>query len=81
MENQHEKIKGYRDLTQDEIDKMNQLKSLEDRIAATLGQMEDMRLDCPALYDVRALAIAKIKFQEGFMWAIRAVAKPESKWE
>lgn len=38
MDNQHQKISGYRDLSQEEIDLMNE--------------------------------------QQGFMWAVRSVAKP-----
>jgi len=37
MENQHKKITGYRDLSQTEIDLMNQIKGL----AEAVGQLTD----------------------------------------
>lgn len=40
MNNQHEKIKAYRDLTQDEIDAMNFLKEKEREILAYLTKLD-----------------------------------------
>lgn len=70
MENQHEKIEGYRDLNIDEIDAMNQLKALEKKI---LSKLEEINEDPN---DKRAIALAKTNIQQGFMWAVRAVARP-----
>lgn len=71
MENQHRQIAGYRELSREEIDAMNQVKAkaaevreLLDTICATEG------------VDQRALAIAKTELQTGFMWAVRAIAQP-----
>lgn len=79
VDNQHQKIKGYRDLTQEEIDVMNDLKQLENLIAAKIRElMDSAELDMESL---RMLNLAKTNLQQGFMWAIRAIAKPESNWQ
>jgi len=71
MENQHKKISGYRDLSQAEIDGMNRIKELEARAGALfkdIAQLEGV--------DSRNLALAKTQLQQGFMWFVRAIAKP-----
>lgn len=73
MENQHEKIKGYRDLSQDEVDMMNGVKALERQFADLwkyLGDQEGV--------DRRWLAVARTHIEEGCSAAVRAVARPES---
>jgi len=42
MKDQHEKIKGYRDLTQSEIDAMNSVKAFEADGAALLRQLSEI---------------------------------------
>lgn len=71
MENQHRLIKGYRELTQDEIDRMNSVKELE---AMVLAAVEDMRLD--SVVDGRWLAIGRTHIEQGFMAVGRAIARP-----
>lgn len=71
MDNQHKHIKGYRDLSQDEIDLMNEGKA----IAKVVGEWID-RLQAHDETDKRWVAIAKTDLQKGFMAAIRSVAKP-----
>ena len=39
MKDQHEKIKGYRDLSQEEIDLMNEGKALADQCGAYLEKL------------------------------------------
>ena len=71
MKDQHTLIKGYRDLTQSEIDLMNALKAKAEEIGAlleTIAIVEGV--------DQRWLAIGKTDLQKGFMAAIRAIAKP-----
>lgn len=41
MENQHQKIKGYRELTQDEIDLMNEVKALGAKMETLLEKVQD----------------------------------------
>lgn len=73
MDNQHKHIKGYRDLSQSEIDAMNSVKAQGEE----LRQMIDaMRAD--KQLDQRWVSIAETHLQQGIMAAVRAVAKPES---
>lgn len=71
MENQHKLIKGYRDLSQSEIDGMNSIKALEVGTGELFKQITEIDG-----VDQRSLALAKTKLQEGFMWFVRSIAKP-----
>ena len=73
MENQHKQIKGYRDLTQEEISLMNEGKDLAEKCKDYLT-----KVDALAETDKRCSALAKTNLQQGFMWAVRSVARPES---
>ena len=73
MENQHKLIKGYRDLSQGEIDLMNEGKALAEQCGAFIARLEAM-----AQSDKRCVALGKTNLQQGFMWAIRGVARPET---
>ena len=84
MENQHRKIKGYRELSQAEIDLMNEVKQKGVELEALLNKIgkanQDLHdADDPSPFDSEAyrwLAIAKTHLQQGIMAATRAVAKP-----
>lgn len=77
MENQHTKITGYRDLSQAEIDAMNDSKALGEQCATHLKRLESAAAQEGGYDpDKRALAIARTKLQEGFMWMNRAIARP-----
>ena len=71
MDNQHRKIEGYRELTQSDIDTMNQIKNTGKLIG---GLIED--LERQGDLDPRWLAIGKTDLQKGIMALTRAVAKP-----
>ena len=73
MDNQHKKIKGYRDLSQGEIDLMNECKNL----AIKCGELMEKLEVYPGL-DGRCLALGKTNLQQGFMWTIRAIARPQT---
>lgn len=73
MENQHRKIKGYRELSQAEIDAMNAVKSEGTRLQELIYEMRQN----PEL-DSRWISIAETHLQQGIMAAVRAIAKPES---
>jgi len=73
MDNQHRKITGYRELSQEEIDLMNQSKDL----AAQCGMLAGALMDAEST-DKRSVAVAKTYLQTGFMWLNRSIAKPES---
>ncbi|TNC80691.1 MAG: hypothetical protein C9356_12385 [Oleiphilus sp.] len=71
MKDQHEKITGYRDLSQDEIDLMNEGKALAEQCHEYIAKLEANEKT-----DKRCVAIGKTNLQQGFMWAIRGVAQP-----
>lgn len=72
MKDQHKRINGYRSLNVDEIDAMNQLKSLEVDVLNKLAELSNSPVN-----DMRWLSIAQTQIQQGFMAAVRAVARPE----
>ena len=71
MDNQHKKIKGYRDLTAEEITLMNAAKEL----AVHVGQLVT-RLQEQDDLDQRWVAEGKTDLQKGFMSLIRGIAQP-----
>ena len=71
MDNQHKMIKGYRDLSQEEIDIMNGLKRMAEMLGKTIHSMEET-----SNLDQRWISIGKTHAQQAFMALIRAVAKP-----
>lgn len=74
VDNPHQKITGYRYLTQDEIDLMNEGKALAEQVGAYCQKLKDGR---PGLsFDQRWLAIGITSLQQGFMAVIRSIAKP-----
>ncbi len=72
MDNQHKKIKGYRDLTQEEIDLMNSIKEK----GAELGELVK-KLEANLDLDTRWLEIGKTNIQLGLMALTRSVAQPD----
>lgn len=73
MENQHQKITGYRELTQDEIDLMNKIKAVGKTVEDLVTQLEKLRL-----LDQRWISIGRTHMQQGLMALVRSVAKPTS---
>lgn len=71
MDNQHKLISGYRDLSQAEVNAMNNIKAL----ASTVGELIT-ELETITDIDKRWVSIAKTNLQQGFMAAVRAVAQP-----
>ncbi len=72
MDNQHRKIKGYRELSQEEIDLMNDVKS----VGIVLQELFD-KLEAMPEVDKRWLAIGKTDLQKGLMATTRSIARPE----
>lgn len=71
MENQHRKISGYRELSQAEIDLMNEIKTK----GAELGELV-VKLRSAEGLDQRWVSIGATDFQTGLMALVRAVAQP-----
>jgi hypothetical protein len=95
LDNQHKKITGYRDLTQDEIDLMNEIKAHEAATAALLGKVRKLHAaPCGVPADplaraahfaagnepARQLSIARTEFEGAFMRLVRSVAQPATPW-
>lgn len=77
MENQHRQIKGYRELSQAEVDAMNEGKELAEKVGDWIKRLESAAAQEGGYDpDKRWLAIGKTDLQKGFMAAIRSIAKP-----
>lgn len=79
MDNQHRQIKGYRELSQAEIDVMNEIKSAGAQIGALVEKLRTMN-GVPAgaaAIDQRWIAIGATHLQQGFMALTRGVARPD----
>jgi len=73
MENQHLHIKGYRELSEAEINSINQVKRIAEAVDKSIR-----KLSLNPEIDPRWLTIAKTNLQKGFMSLTRAIAKPST---
>lgn len=71
VDNQHQKIKGYRDLTEEEIVLMNEAKSLSEQVGILTEKIRATKD-----IDGRWLSIGITDLQKGFMAVIRSIARP-----
>lgn len=71
MKDQHEKIKGYRDLSQEEIDLMNEAKVLAEQVGDLINKIR-----ATDATDGRWVSIGQTELQKGFMSLIRGIAQP-----
>lgn len=71
MENQHRQIKGYRELSQEEINLMNMVKGQGEALELLIA-----RLDETEAVDKRWMSIGKTHLQQGLMALTRAIAQP-----
>lgn len=71
MDNQHRKIAGYRELSQEEIDAMNEIKAK----GVELGALVEKLRATPGI-DQRWVSIGATDLQTGLMALTRAVAQP-----
>lgn len=82
MDNQHKMIKGYRDLSQAEIDMMNEVNALgsaaEDLIAKVEAHVQANLTAGTTVANnpTRWIAIGRSDLQTGLMALTRAIAKP-----
>lgn len=89
MKDQHKKISGYRDLTQEEIDLMNKAKRLEAEVlelhrevgAKILQQYRTAHTEehvrAEQAQAQRWHSIARTDIETGFMALVRSVAQPQ----
>jgi len=73
MDNQHKKIKGYRDLSQEEIDLMNKCKELAEKVGELVTEV-----NMNPNIDKRWSSIGQTDLQKGFMSLIRSIAQPST---
>lgn len=73
MENQHRKITGYRELSQVEIDLMNEVKALGVELGSLVQKLRDTEV-----LDQRWISIGATDLQTGIMALVRGVAKPST---
>ena len=73
MDNQHQKIKGYRDLSQAEIDLMNEIKKKGEEIGELVSQLRSAEG-----VDQRWVSIGATDMQTGLMALVRSVAQPST---
>lgn len=71
MENQHRKITGYRELSQEEINTMNAIKNQGQALDALVTMISGIEN-----VDGRWLDIGATQLQQGLMALTRAVAQP-----
>ncbi len=85
MKDQHEKITGYRDLSQEEIDLMNRVKDHAEATRNLLHEISQHIESQPETIDnvhtvttspARWLSEARTDLQKGYMCLTRAVAQP-----
>lgn len=89
MKDQHTLISGYRDLNQEEIDLMNEIKQMEAHVLALVekcGVKIGDQIGSPDPAEVRRAAqsnahrwvnIARTDLEKGFMALVRSVAQPQ----
>lgn len=73
MDNQHQKIKGYRDLSQDEINLMNEIKLKGEELNLLIIKLKEEKST-----DKRWVSIGATDLQTGLMALVRSVAQPTS---
>jgi hypothetical protein len=77
VKDQHTKIKGYRDLSAEEIALMNEGKELAQKVGEFIESWKPRSSHkSDQTPDKRWLAIGKTDLQKGFMAVIRSIAKP-----
>lgn len=73
MSDDKPKIKGYRQLTDVEIDAINKIKAKAEEVGNLVEQLQ-----MSSGLDQRAINIGKTELQTGFMWLTRGIAQPDS---
>lgn len=89
MDNQHRKISGYRELSQEQIDLMNEIKEHEAKTLKLASKVKSVLVAYDrdeAETEISTLArahrwhaIAEIDFETGFMALVRSVTRPMPK--
>jgi len=72
VENQHRQIKDYKELDQEQIDLMNEIKTKAEEVGQLLTSLYGNSKN-----DSRWLSIGKTHLQQGFMALTRGVTNPD----
>ena len=75
MENQHRQITGYRELDEDEVRLMNEIKTQGELLGHLVEKLEELAA-LESGIDGRWVAIGKTQLQQGLMALVRSVARP-----
>lgn len=70
-----QEIQGYRKLSATDLDSINEIKDLENKVGSFIQYLV---LDRPGQLDNRWISIAVTNLQQGFMALTRSIAKPTS---
>ncbi len=73
MKDQHTKIKGYRDLTQEEIDLMNEVKAKGEELGNLIAKLRSLSSN-----DSQWIDVGELQLKQGVMSLVRSVAQPIS---
>ena len=73
MKDQHTKIKGYRDLTQEEIDLMNEVKAKGEELGNLIAKLRALPSN-----DSQWIDVGELQLKQGVMSLVRSVAQPIS---
>lgn len=73
MDNQHQYIKGYRDLTQEEIDLMNEVKAKGEELGILIEKLRGLPTN-----DIKWIEVGELQLKQGIMSLVRSVAQPTS---
>ena len=82
MENQRRQIKGYREISQDETDLMNEIKTKGAEFEDLISRLHETQTAITAEHGTgdaeprRWISIGQTHIQQGLMALTRAVAKP-----
>ena len=68
-------VKGYRKLTTEQSDAINEIKKIENEVGRALSRLQGTT-EFPI--DQRFISIGRTNLQQGFMALVRSIAQPES---
>jgi hypothetical protein len=76
VDNQHKLIPGYRDLSAGEIERIRSIKEMTGPIGTVLRALAAAAKADGDHAASRYVSIARSHFEDGFMYGIKAVARP-----
>lgn len=78
LDNQHTLIKGYRDLSQAEIDLMNKIKEKGEELGVLCNDLmlANFAKTSDEVPDRRWVSVGQTHLQQGIMALVRSIAKP-----